>query len=100
VNSITVNKGDVFLIPIQTINTSSIFWGEDSDSFRPERWLDENKMGRARELQGHRHLLTFLDGPRICLGRGFAIAEIKVWVGSGWKKWNVSLTLRFLYRSC
>jgi len=27
---------------------------------------------RARQIQAYRHLLTFVDGPRMCLGRGFA----------------------------
>jgi hypothetical protein len=34
--------------------------------------------GRAKEIQGYRHILTFSDGPRICLGKSFALAEFKV----------------------
>ncbi|KAK0448192.1 hypothetical protein EV421DRAFT_1705921, partial [Armillaria borealis] len=33
---------------------------------------------RAKEIQGHRHLLTFLDGPKTCLGKAFALTELKV----------------------
>ena len=29
-------------------------------------------------MQGHRHLLTFSDGPRTCLGKTFAVTEFKV----------------------
>ncbi|KAK0438374.1 hypothetical protein EV421DRAFT_1714366, partial [Armillaria borealis] len=33
---------------------------------------------RTKEIQGHRHLLTFVDGPRTYLGKTFALAEFKV----------------------
>ncbi|KAH0826177.1 hypothetical protein J3R83DRAFT_5601 [Lanmaoa asiatica] len=32
---------------------------------------------KAKEIQGHRHLLTFVDGPRTCLGKNFALTEFK-----------------------
>ena len=45
----------------------------------PERWIGNDGIaGPAKELQGHRHLLTFSDGPRICLGRAIALTEFKV----------------------
>ncbi|KAG6375299.1 hypothetical protein JVT61DRAFT_3524 [Boletus reticuloceps] len=49
--------------------------------FRPGRWLEDGKGGipaKAKELQGHRHLLTFMDGPRVCLGKNFVVTELKV----------------------
>ena len=65
--------------PIVFTNRNEKFWGLNAKSFVPERWLEENpKM--PGDIQGHRHLLTFSDGPRICLGRGFALAEFKVCV--------------------
>jgi len=39
---------------------------------------------RWQEISGYRHLLTFGDGPRVCLGRGFALAEIKVCIVFLW----------------
>ncbi len=46
----------------------------------PERWLeDESELPPlAKELPGYHHLLTFSEGPRMCLGKGFAVTEIKV----------------------
>ena len=35
-------------------------------------------VGKAKEIVGHRHILTFSDGPRTCLGKGFALANFKV----------------------
>jgi cytochrome P450 len=33
---------------------------------------------KAKEIVGHRHILTFSDGPRTCLGKGFALVNFKV----------------------
>jgi hypothetical protein len=66
-------------IPGSAINRSSAIWGSNAKEFKPDRWLSENGIsGKAKEVQGHRHLLTFVDGPRTCLGKDFAIAEFKV----------------------
>ena len=77
--SISIAKGTFILIPAKAINCSSAIWGPDAKQFKPDRWLTEEGIsGRAKEVQGHRHLLTFIDGPRTCLGKDFAIAEFKV----------------------
>ncbi|KAG9309800.1 cytochrome P450 [Chiua virens] len=79
VDYISVTKGTTVSISVPFMNRSTAFWGPDAKVFRPERWLDEDGIpARAKEIQGHRHLLTFIDGPRTCLGKGFAIAEFKI----------------------
>ncbi|KAK0231603.1 cytochrome P450 [Armillaria fumosa] len=76
VNSLFVAKGTILTTPIRTLNRSEEFWGTDAKEFKPERWL-EDSAPRAKEIQGHRHLLTFVDGPRTCLGKTFALTEFK-----------------------
>ncbi|KAJ7464550.1 cytochrome P450 [Mycena latifolia] len=78
VNSIAVAKGSVVTVSIRCMNRSEVFWGPNAKQFEPERWLtlDDDPL-RAKEMQGHRHLITFSDGPRICLGKSFALAEFK-----------------------
>ncbi|PCH41705.1 cytochrome P450 [Wolfiporia cocos MD-104 SS10] len=77
-SQIAIAKGQVVTVPIHCMNRATAFWGPNAKEFVPERWLtDDGIPGRAQEIQGHRHLLTFVDGPRICLGRGFALAEFK-----------------------
>ena len=68
------------MIPIRAINRSTELWGPDAQQFRPERWLNGEAAipDMVKEFQGYHHLLTFVDGQRICLGRGFAVAEFKV----------------------
>lgn len=59
---------------------SKAIWGPDAKEFKPERWLNnrEGLTAKAKEIQGYHHILTFVDGPRICLGRVFAFTEMKV----------------------
>ena len=76
------------------MNRSTNIWGPDAKEFRPERWLEEGGIhGNADSIQGYHHLLTFSDGPRICLGRSFALAEFKVcnsvFDGEHFVNWNL-----------
>ncbi|KAL0564414.1 hypothetical protein V5O48_017634 [Marasmius crinis-equi] len=82
--SIAVSKGDTVSAPISCMNRSELVWGKRAKEFIPERWLpDATNLGdgiipaNATEIQGYRHLLTFSDGPRTCLGKNFALAEFK-----------------------
>jgi cytochrome P450 len=77
-DSISIAKGSSMVISIRAINRSLAIWGPDAKEFKPDRWLTEGGIsGKAKEVQGHRHLLTFVDGPRTCLGKDFAVAEFK-----------------------
>ena len=79
VDRIAVTSGTQICIPTTCINRSTAIWGPDAKAFLPGRWLEEGAIPKAvQEVQGYRHLLTFVDGPRTCLGRGFAVAEFKV----------------------
>ena len=65
---------------MRCVNRSDEFWGADAKAFKPERWL-ENEAGltpQSKEIPGFHHFFTFIDGPRICLGKLFAVAEFKV----------------------
>ncbi|EIW77626.1 cytochrome P450 [Coniophora puteana RWD-64-598 SS2] len=77
VDRISVAKGTLVGCPIAAINRSPTFWGADALEFRPERWFEGVEKTTAKDLTGHRHLLTFASGPRTCIGKGFAIAEFK-----------------------
>ncbi|KAI6100627.1 cytochrome P450, partial [Pisolithus sp. B1] len=78
VNSISVARGMQIGIPISCINRSTEIWGADAKVFRPERWLEEGGIPKkAQDIQAYRHLLTFVDGPKTCLGKNFAVAEFK-----------------------
>ncbi|KAM6495399.1 Cytochrome P450 [Amanita muscaria] len=76
IDSIFIPKGTTVTTPFVYINRSEAFWGPNAKQFVPERWLEENPYP-SKDFSGHRHLYTFSDGPRICLGRMFALAEFK-----------------------
>ncbi|TKY89109.1 hypothetical protein EX895_001640 [Sporisorium graminicola] len=75
VTSVHVPKGLEVIIPIQVINSDPAIWGPDAAEFVPERWL--NLPASARHNGLPMHLMTFISGPRGCIGNRFALAEFK-----------------------
>ena len=83
VDKIFVAKGTVVRIPMAGVNKSETLWGPDAAKFDPGRWLasdgeSRSSMGRMQEVKGYKHLLTFGNGSRMCLGKNFALLEVKV----------------------
>ncbi|KAJ2921086.1 hypothetical protein H1R20_g16010, partial [Candolleomyces eurysporus] len=82
-SQITIAKGTVVNCPVAYLNQAEEVWGPDAKEFKPERWLGDSDSGEdglpenARMIQGYHHLFTFSDGPRLCLGRNFAVANFK-----------------------
>ncbi|KAJ1654447.1 hypothetical protein IWQ61_005631 [Dispira simplex] len=61
--------GYLVSIPIYSINHSPLYW-DKPDEFIPERWL-EGDMTKMKQ-----NTITFLSGPRGCLGRNLAYMEL------------------------
>ncbi|KAI5994730.1 cytochrome P450 [Pisolithus albus] len=79
VDCIHVAAGTLVGISTPSINRSTAIWGANAKKFRPERWIERDGIAKkAQEVQGHRHLLSFGDGPRMCIGKGIALAMFKV----------------------
>lgn len=82
IDNLPVKQGSIIRIPIIGVNRSKALWGPDAAIFDPTRWLEDKAFDfnnkRKEEVQGYKHLLSFIHGPRLCLGRMFAITEIKV----------------------
>ncbi|KAI4152262.1 MAG: hypothetical protein LQ340_003009, partial [Diploschistes diacapsis] len=69
-----IPKGtSVFVVP-WAVNFSTEQWGADAGEFKPERWLGEGK-ANSGGAESNFSNLTFLHGPRSCIGMGFARAE-------------------------
>ncbi|CEQ41993.1 SPOSA6832_03754 [Sporobolomyces salmonicolor] len=77
ISHIPVEPGQVIFIPIAAVNRSKEVFGDDADEFRPERWLEGE-----REIEGGvgvwAHILSFLAGPRSCIGYKFAILSVLI----------------------
>jgi cytochrome P450 len=73
-----VPKDTTMIVAPWAINRNPKLWGPDSEEFVPERWIDKN--GRATMNGGAESnyaFLTFLHGPRSCIGERFARAELR-----------------------
>lgn len=75
ITSVHIPKGREVFIPIQAINSDPEIWGPDADKFNPERWLNLPQSAKGNGLP--MHLMTFISGPRGCIGNRFALAEFK-----------------------
>ncbi|KAJ7221601.1 cytochrome P450 [Mycena pura] len=74
--TIKVTKGQTIMIPILAMNRDKAIWGPDSMEFIPERWESETPISNS--LPGvWGHMLTFLGGPRACIGYRFSLVEMK-----------------------
>ena len=63
----------IILCPL-AVNFSRELWGSDAADFNPDRWMGS---GRANSggAESNYAMLTFLHGPRSCIGQHFAKSE-------------------------
>ncbi|KAJ7301514.1 cytochrome P450 [Mycena albidolilacea] len=74
--TIRLTKGQSVVLPILAINRDPAIWGADADQFIPERW--ERSPAISTGIPGHwSQMLTFLGGPRACIGFRFSLIEMK-----------------------
>jgi len=70
----TIKKGTNVWIPVQSVQNDTEYY-DQPDKFYPERFNEEN--GGIKAYRDKCLLLPFGDGPRICLGQRFAMAQMK-----------------------
>ncbi|KAI2619947.1 cytochrome P450 [Hypoxylon sp. NC1633] len=83
-----VPKGTPIMISPWATNFDQSLWGPDAHEFNPERWLPtgpDDKKAASGGASSNYAFLTFLHGPRSCIGLAFARAEfaslLATWVG-------------------
>jgi len=75
-STMRIRKGQMVIIPIVAVNRDKSIWGDDADEFRPERW--ESVPEASSAVPGvWGNMLTFLGGPRACIGFRFSLIEMK-----------------------
>lgn len=67
-----VPRGTVVLYNVYGMGRDPAIWGEDAETFRPERWLEF-----AWEVPTGYRYPVFNAGPRECLGKRLAMVEMK-----------------------
>lgn len=84
-----IPQGTTVILPPWAINGSTALWGSDAAEFRPER---RQRSANAEDSSAHTmkstnyNFMTFLHGPRSCIGQSFAMGEfaclVAAWVGA------------------
>ncbi|KAJ3928287.1 MAG: cytochrome P450 [Lentinula lateritia] len=75
-HSISIAKGQTVIVPLLALNRDKATWGEDAMEFKPERW--EKVPEAATSVPGiWGHMMTFLGGPRACIGYRLSLIEMK-----------------------
>lgn len=59
-------------VPPASICTNPLVWGDDAHEFRPGRWEHLTK-----EQASPYSYQAFSSGPRVCIGRQFALHQLK-----------------------
>ena len=80
-----IPKGTMVIVAPWAVNHSKELWGPDADVFEPQRWLGEGRANTGGADSNFANL-TFLHGPRSCIGERFAKGEFAVllasWIGA------------------
>ncbi|WP_434401755.1 bifunctional cytochrome P450/NADPH--P450 reductase [Planococcus sp. 11815] len=69
-----VEKGEAFTLLIPELHRDKSVWGQDAESFRPERFEDISKIP-------HHAYKPFGNGQRACIGQQFALHEAVLVLG-------------------
>ncbi|KAL8719635.1 MAG: hypothetical protein Q9225_003383 [Loekoesia sp. 1 TL-2023] len=72
-----VPKGTKIILCPGAVNQSKELWGPDASEFNPERWLGPGRANTGGASSNYA-FMTFLHGPRSCIGQAFAKAEFEV----------------------
>lgn len=72
-----IPKGTVIVLSIWLMNRSPEVWGPTAANFHPERWITNGRPNQNGGASSNYEFLTFLHGPRSCIGQGFAKAEMR-----------------------
>ena len=87
-----IPKGTYIILCPWAVNVLPSLWGPDAAEFKPERWLAARGTTRSSDVavavgpapssdaaeRSNFSFLTFLHGPRSCIGERFAREEFKV----------------------
>ncbi|KAF7330916.1 hypothetical protein MVEN_02431300 [Mycena venus] len=80
ITEVSVPAGTIVHIGIKAANTTRSLWGPDALEWKPERWLTPLPQAvMDAQIPGvYTKLMTFIGGPRGCIGFKFAEISMKV----------------------
>ncbi|KAG0647257.1 Cytochrome P450 monooxygenase FUM15 [Hyphodiscus hymeniophilus] len=79
VGTVHIPKGSRIYISPWAINRSPKIWGPEAELFSPGRWIDAEtgKPNNTGGVTSNYCNMTFLHGPRSCIGERFAKSELR-----------------------
>jgi len=89
--NIVVSKGVCLWTLIPTLHRDPAVWGSDANEFKPERFT----WGVSKACKCPQAYIPFGVGPRLCLGKNFAMVELKVVLSLIVSKFSFSLSPKY-----
>uniref|UniRef100_A0A6N2LWQ6 Cytochrome P450 n=1 Tax=Salix viminalis TaxID=40686 RepID=A0A6N2LWQ6_SALVM len=89
--NIAVSKGLCLWTLIPTLHRDPAVWGSDANEFKPERFT----CGVSKACKFPQAYIPFGVGPRLCLGKNFAMVELKVVLSLIVSKFSFSLSPKY-----
>ncbi|KAF1317604.1 Cytochrome p450, partial [Globisporangium splendens] len=82
-----IKKGTSVMTPHYAMGRMKFIWGDSAEEFKPERWIDgaTGKFVPASPFK----FFSFSAGPRICIGKNFALMEIKMLAAALFAKFEI-----------
>lgn len=92
IQGVPVREGTHIVLAPTAVNVDPKLWGADALEFNPERWVSNdndseqsNKRAASGGAESNYSFMTFLHGPRSCIGQSFATGEfaclLAAWIG-------------------
>ncbi|KAJ7355268.1 cytochrome P450 [Mycena albidolilacea] len=79
ISHLPVRQGQIVNFGIASYQRLESRWGDDAHEFKPSRWLGGGVV-KGEAVGPYANLLTFLGGPRACIGWRFAVLEMQVFL--------------------
>ena len=86
-----IPKGTQIILAPGAVNMSKALWGEDALEFNPDRWMGPGRANTGGADSNYSNL-TFLHGPRSCIGQAFAKAEFACLLAALVKRFDMQLS--------
>ncbi|KAI0800178.1 cytochrome P450 [Fomes fomentarius] len=81
IHEIPIRAGLRLILSVCAYNREKDVFGEDAQTFNPDRWLDPSLKGKRSSSVGvYANLVTFAGGVRACIGWRFAIYELQAFL--------------------
>ncbi|EJF60674.1 cytochrome P450 [Dichomitus squalens] len=79
ITELPIRAGLRLILSVCAYNREKEVWGEDAQTFNPDRWLTSGGK-RSSSVGVYSNLLTFAGGVRACIGWRFAIYELQAFL--------------------